>query len=197
MRYVTLNTRPAGSKNYTSSSRISRPTTVAAFRSVLNVTASYSGSYDRSRAARMVCIRRVISALEKRSAFLAASIWRARTRLIAVPVTSSESALNSASSPAPPGSIVSLYGTGEGQTNPVGVDGKVATAPLTAPILPVQVFISNVAAEALYAGAAPGEVAGVLQVNVRVPSGIPSGMQSVVLVVGSARSQENVLISIS
>ena len=39
---------------YTSSTRSSRPTAVAALRKVLNVTASYSGSSKRSSAARLV-----------------------------------------------------------------------------------------------------------------------------------------------
>ena len=72
-----------------SSSRSSRPTAAAAFRSVLNVTASYSGSSRRSSAARLVRILRAISALEKFFSFIAAPTCRARTRLMAVAVTSS------------------------------------------------------------------------------------------------------------
>jgi uncharacterized protein (TIGR03437 family) len=49
--------------------------------------------------------------------------------------------LNSASTPADPGSIVVLYGTGEGSTLPVSVDGKVAEAPLPRPELPVNVTV--------------------------------------------------------
>jgi len=48
---------------YTNSRRISRPNTAAAFRKVPSVTASLSGSRRRSRAARLVGMRRAISAL--------------------------------------------------------------------------------------------------------------------------------------
>lgn len=73
--------------NYTSSSRTCRPTTVAAFCSVLKVIASLSGSSSRSRAERLVCIRRAISTLVKPFCIMAASTWRATTRLMAVALT--------------------------------------------------------------------------------------------------------------
>ena len=44
-----------------------------------------------------------------------------------------DGSINSAAHPAPPGSIISLYATGEGQTSPAGVDGKPAQAPLPQP----------------------------------------------------------------
>lgn len=40
---------------------------------------------------------------------------------------------------------------------------------------PVHVYIYGEKAEILYAGAAPTLVAGVLQVNVPVPAGVPTG----------------------
>ena len=74
----------------TNSNRTWRPTTIAAFCRVVRLTASLSGSSKRSGDARLVCIRRAISALEKLFlASLAASTCRARTRLMAVAVTSS------------------------------------------------------------------------------------------------------------
>src|ERR1017187_1366782 len=45
--------------------------------------------------------------------------------------------INGASAPAPIGSILSLYATGEGQTSPPGTDGKPGTATLPTPNLPV------------------------------------------------------------
>jgi uncharacterized protein (TIGR03437 family) len=98
--------------------------------------------------------------------------------------------INSASAPAKIGDVIVLYATGEGQTTPPGVDGKLASTPLPKPILPVSVSIGGQDAQVLYAGGAPGEVAGVMQVNVQIPAGIQTGNSvPVVLTVGSAVSE--------
>ena len=105
--------------------------------------------------------------------------------------------VNSASNPASKGSIVMIYATGEGQTNPGGVDGKVAAAvPFPAPLLPVSATIDNVTADVRYAGAAPNLVAGVLQVNVRIPANAASGNLPVVLQVGTASSRTGVTVAV-
>lgn len=98
--------------------------------------------------------------------------------------------LNSASNPASAGSIITFYATGEGQTNPGGVDGKIAnSSPYPAPIQPVSVTIGDLAGVVQYAGAAPSLVAGVLQINVQVPTGIAaSAAVPVVLTVGGVVS---------
>jgi uncharacterized protein (TIGR03437 family) len=96
---------------------------------------------------------------------------------------------NSASNPAAQGSIVVLYGTGAGQTNPAGIDGEVTGKILPKPVLPVSVTIDGKSAKVLYAGAAGGTVSGVIQLNVRLPDGIHSGRVPVVLRVGSGVSQ--------
>ncbi len=103
--------------------------------------------------------------------------------------------VNSASNPAPRGSIV-VYATGEGATDPVGVDGQVAATAFPKPTLPVTVRIGGMPAEVLYAGAAPSLVAGVLQVNVRVPEGVPDGAAEVRLIVGSAESPAGVTVAV-
>lgn len=109
--------------------------------------------------------------------------------------------VNSASNPALRGSIVVLYATGEGQTNPAGVDGKIASDILPKPLLPVSVQIGGVPAEVIYAGAAPSLVAGVLQINVRVPldgyiSFNPDNTVWVGFTVGNASSQQGVTIAV-
>jgi uncharacterized protein (TIGR03437 family) len=83
--------------------------------------------------------------------------------------------LNTASTPAAKGSIISVYATGEGLTTPPGIDGMIAGGILTKPIPPVTATINGEPAEVLYAGGAPLEVAGVLQVNVRIPVTAESG----------------------
>jgi uncharacterized protein (TIGR03437 family) len=70
--------------------------------------------------------------------------------------------------------------------------------PFPAPVLPVQVTVGGVPATVLYAGAAPGEVEGLMQIDVQIPSGIAAGSQvPVVLQVGSAVSAAGVWIAIS
>lgn len=107
--------------------------------------------------------------------------------------------LNSASSPARVGSYISLYATGEGPTTPNGVDGKPAplTPPYPMPQAPVTVTIGGQTAQVSYAGGAPGEVAGLLQVNALIPAGIQTGNAvPVVITVGGVVSQ-TVTIAVS
>ena len=78
--------------------------------------------------------------------------------------------LNSAANPAPRGSSVVIYATGEGQTSPAGVNEKLADAPYPKPLLSVSVSIDGIDAEIAYAGSAPGLVSGLLQINVTIPS---------------------------
>ncbi len=104
--------------------------------------------------------------------------------------------LNSASNPAPRGSVITLFATGEGETEPAGEDGRPAAAPWPRPKLPVTLTIGVHPAEILFAGSAPGLV-GVLQINARIPGGfLPSGVLPVELRVGSARSQPGVTIAV-
>jgi uncharacterized protein (TIGR03437 family) len=107
-----------------------------------------------------------------------------------------DGSINTPATPAKIGSVISLFATGEGLTSPPGVDGKVATAPLPQPLLSVKVTIGGQTAEVQYAGGAPGEVAGVMQINVRIPSGV-SGNVPVVLQVGNTSSQPGVTIAVS
>ena len=102
---------------------------------------------------------------------------------------------NGAAAPAAAGSVLSLYATGEGQTVPLGVDGKLGAAPLPQPVAPVTVKIGGVAAEVRFAGGAAGQIAGVLQVNVVVPAGL-AGAVPVVLTVGGVPSQAGVTVAV-
>ncbi len=103
---------------------------------------------------------------------------------------------NTASSGAAPGSIVVLYATGEGQTNPTGIDGLLAnSATLPKPLLTPTVTIGGLEAEVVYAGAAPTFAAGLMQINVRVPDAAPKGAAvPVVLNIGNGASQPGVTI---
>jgi uncharacterized protein (TIGR03437 family) len=102
--------------------------------------------------------------------------------------------VNGASNPAAPGSYIQIYATGEGQTNPPGVDGAInneSAAYLPVPVGSVSVSIGGVTVPAdaiAYAGAAPQSFAGFFQVDVQIPTSLKAGNQPVVLTVGGASS---------
>lgn len=107
--------------------------------------------------------------------------------------------LNNASNPARIGDIVSVYATGEGQTSPAGVDGKLAPLlpPYPKPIANVTATVGGQPAQVTYYGAAPGEVAGLMQVNVQIPAGVQPGDVPVVIFVGGVASQAGVTLAIT
>ncbi len=111
-------------------------------------------------------------------------------------ILNQDGSYNSPSNPAAPNDIIVFFGTGEGQTVPPGQDGLLATTVFPKPQLPVTVSIGGLPAEVVYAGAAPLYTAGLLQINARVPAGVASGSQPVVLHIGTADSQAGLTISI-
>ena len=112
-------------------------------------------------------------------------------------ILNEDSSVNNTSRPANKGSIIAIYATGEGQTSPGGIDGKLATGPTYAkPNLNVQVRVNGVPAEVLYYGAAPGAVAGLMQVNARIPADAPSGDVLVEIQAGDAKSQPGITVAV-
>lgn len=102
-------------------------------------------------------------------------------------VLNQDYSINATAHPAAAGSVLVLYATGEGQTNPSGVDGKVATGVppnLPKPRLSVLVTVGGKTASVLYAGAAPGFIAGAMQINLRLPAGLASGPSPLILNIG-------------
>ena len=94
--------------------------------------------------------------------------------------------LNDAANPVAVGDYISLYATGEGQTVPAGVDGALATTVYPKPVLPVSVTVGGIAVTPVYAGAAPTEVLGLMQIVVQIPPGVtPGGYVPVQMQVGS------------
>ena len=107
--------------------------------------------------------------------------------------------LNSAASPAARGSTVTLYLTGEGQTNPASRTGAFAPVDgsgLFKPALPVSATVAGMQAIVEYCGSAPGMVYGIAQVNVTIPAGAPSGNQPIVIFVGGAATQVGVTVAV-
>ena len=90
-----------------------------------------------------------------------------------------DGSINSASNPAPRGSVVSFYATGQGSSS--------GTVILT---------VGGYQAQLLYAGPAPG-FPGLMQINAQIPGGfLGPGIQPVVLSIGGAASQAGVTIAI-
>jgi uncharacterized protein (TIGR03437 family) len=114
----------------------------------------------------------------------------------AAAVINRDGSSNNSGSPAPPGSVVTFFATGEGVTVPAGVDGRVTGTVLPKPVAPVTATIGGVPATVLFAGEAPNDVAGVMQVNVTVPTNLPAGAVPLVLTVGAASSQPGVTIAV-
>jgi uncharacterized protein (TIGR03437 family) len=116
--------------------------------------------------------------------------------------------LNGPGHPAPKGSIVTVYLTGEGVTScgsPVlcNVTGAITSATLPppqvtpAPLYPVGVLINGQPALYTYAGEAPGLAAGLLQLNVQIPATAQSGVpNSITVSIGSNISQNGVTVSV-
>jgi len=100
-----------------------------------------------------------------------------------------DGSLNSPQNPAMPGSIVSIFSTGNGI---LGSDGQILMQASSGLSLPAAILASGLeeSLEVLYAGNAPGLVAGVYQTNFRLPNPLPSGNTfEFELLVGDAISQ--------
>jgi uncharacterized protein (TIGR03437 family) len=104
---------------------------------------------------------------------------------------------NSTKAPTSPGSVVILWGTGEGVTDPPGVDGRPAVDVLPKPVAPVSVQIGGLPATVQYAGAAPYNMPGLFQINVVVPPNVQTGDSVPVQVtIGGANTQAGVTVAV-
>jgi len=105
---------------------------------------------------------------------------------------------NSAASPAAPGSVIVFYATGVGRFSPPGQDGAVVTADsLPLPVLPVSATVGGQPAQVLYAGGGAGIVEGIIQVNLRIPDVVPTGLgEEVVLQIGGRASQPGLTVAL-
>jgi uncharacterized protein (TIGR03437 family) len=104
--------------------------------------------------------------------------------------------VNSAVLPAAHGDILMLFGTGGGITSPPSSDGQFSTGTPANLAAPVTVTMGGASGTVWYAGAAPGMVAGVFQINVQVPDGAPSGSVPIVVKSGGASSPATVTVAL-
>jgi uncharacterized protein (TIGR03437 family) len=102
--------------------------------------------------------------------------------------------------PAARNSVVMIFCTGGGVTNPASEDAAITT--LKADSLPwltqdVSVTIGGLPANIWYKGGAPGNVAGLTQINAQIPLGVtPGSAVPVVVKIGSWTSQTNITIAV-
>jgi uncharacterized protein (TIGR03437 family) len=112
-------------------------------------------------------------------------------------VFNSDGTLNSTSNPAVAGTHVYVYATGEGQTNPGGVDGAIDSSPAPAPAQKVTASIGGLSATVTSAGGIPGAPAGILEVVLQVPATLSTASAApVVLNIGGAASQVGATIAV-
>ena len=111
-------------------------------------------------------------------------------------IQNEDGSLNSPGNPALRGSVVTLYATGGAEMAPGVDDGQVVTDVLPRTSQPIWIFfdlgtsefpVPPKAAEILYAGGVPGSVAGLLQINLRIPvDAVTTGGQvPFLLIIGS------------
>jgi uncharacterized protein (TIGR03437 family) len=111
-------------------------------------------------------------------------------------ILNQDNSVNAPSNPAAVGSVIQIYATGEGQTNPPGKTGSIASGE-NSPVLPVSVSIGGINAPVSYAGTAPSSVEGLFQINAIVPLGAtPGAALPVRIIVGSTGSQLGVTIAV-
>lgn len=118
--------------------------------------------------------------------------------------------INGPNNPAPAGSTIQLYGTGQGQVSPAVTDGNMApSGPLAQTVaVPTSsgttclnnqpsmcVAVASAFGAVQYSGLAPGNV-GLWQINVTIPAGTPSGSAVPIRVVIDGSASNTVTISV-
>jgi len=102
---------------------------------------------------------------------------------------------NSPQAPAHPGEAVVLWATGEGVTDPPGVDGRLATDVLPKPVAACSAEVGGLPARIEYCGAAPLNMPGLFQINARLdPAVAPGDAVPVRVRVGGTPSQSGVTL---
>lgn len=100
--------------------------------------------------------------------------------------------LYSGSTPARPGEVVILYGTGFGPTNPALPAGRLTTQ-IARLANSVRVSIGGVQAEVLWSGIT---AAGLYQFNIKVPDAVPDGDAAVVVEIAGLSTQSNAFVTV-
>jgi uncharacterized protein (TIGR03437 family) len=103
---------------------------------------------------------------------------------------------NTSTSPAPQGSIITVYATGLGEVTPSEPDGFPDSAGFAEPLLPVTAAIGGATAGVGYVGGDAGLPPGMTRVDLTVPTGVTGSAVPVTITVGGASSQAGVTIAV-
>ncbi|HTX35441.1 MAG TPA: IPT/TIG domain-containing protein [Bryobacteraceae bacterium] len=170
---------------FTSAGQVSAIVPYEVSGSNVQVTVSYNGQTTAALSVPLVAAAPAVFSLDASGSGAARAL-------------NSDDTQNSPTNPAPVGSIVTFYATGAGQTSPPGEDGAINPAVAPQPVLPVSVTIGGIPASVQYAAGAPGQVQGLMMVQVVVPSGVaPGSAVPVELQVGTAASPATVTIAVT
>lgn len=112
-------------------------------------------------------------------------------------ILNQDASVNGPANPAAPDSVVVIFASGFGATNPASVAGEI-TSSTNLPRLAANVTatIAGQNAQVLYAGPAPGAIAGLYQCNLRVPANLPPGEHPIRLSVGGIPTQEGLTLRV-
>ena len=102
-------------------------------------------------------------------------LLREATAISVTAVLNSDGTLNSPQRPATPGSIVTLFAIGMGQTQPPMRDGAINGIESRQYSGVLDIGVNKVQAKVVYQGAAPNQVSAVNQINFVVPENTPDG----------------------
>jgi len=113
-------------------------------------------------------------------------------------VVNEDGSANSSENPAVAGSIVTIFGTGAGLTDPPSTDGNIETEDFPPLAAPVSILIGETAVEEIFfSGGAKGKIAGIFQVQFRLPAGLPAGDLDLSVRVGDRATQSGITIAIA
>jgi uncharacterized protein (TIGR03437 family) len=113
-------------------------------------------------------------------------------------ILNQDGSINSGSNPAAAGTTISLFGTGDGEEDPIPATGSVnsSTPPFPNSLHFGNVMIGGVPAQITYRGAAPGAVAGLFQINATIPTGLAPGNQPVVAQYDAQSTQTGLTVAV-
>ena len=112
-------------------------------------------------------------------------------------ILNQDTTVNTGPNAAARGSIVSIYATGGGTTQPLLSDGAVTGSDLPLLTQAATVTIGGIKAAVSYAGGVPGAVAGLTQINATVPDSVSPGIAvPVVIIIGGNPSTPGVTLAV-
>ena len=112
-------------------------------------------------------------------------------------IINQDGTINATSNAAVRGSVIAIYMTGGGAVTPAGQSGALASTTQLQPIADrVGITIAGQTAAVTFAGAVPGSLFGLYQVNATVPSSVAAGTAPVLVSIGGATSPTGVTVAV-